>query len=71
MKTHKLKTVVINHIAFNYFYVPIKNDKNGHPRFMVYIMDPDAAAVYEKIFTSFYIEDTIKKFIMEAAENEI
>lgn len=70
MKTHILKTVIINHLTFNYFYVPIKNNKNGDPRFTVYIMDPDGGAVYEKIFTSFYIDGTIKKFL-EEAQNEI
>lgn len=71
MKIHNLKTVIINHIEITYFYIPIKNDKNGNPRYTVYIMDPDGAAVYEKIFTSFYIDGTVKKFLEEAAENEI
>lgn len=70
MKLHDLKTVVINHIAFNYFYTREKNDINGNPRYRVYIMDPDGAAVYEKIFKTYegLIPEAVKRFLEEAQQ---
>lgn len=67
-KIHDLKTVVINHIAINYFYAREKNDVNGNPRYRVYIMDPDAAAVYETIFKCYecQIARRVEIFIEEA-----
>lgn len=64
-KTHDLKTVVINHIAVNYFYTREKNDVNGNPRFRVFIIDPDAPAVYERIFKTYegLISDYVKMFV--------
>ena len=53
VKTHELKTIVVNHIAINYFYTREKNDVNGNPRFRVYIIDPDGGAVYETIFKTY------------------
>lgn len=49
-KDHVLNTVVVDHIAIQYFYTKEKNDINGNSRFRVYIMDPDAPRVYERIF---------------------
>ena len=68
MKLHDLKTVVINHIAINYFYTREKNDVNGNPRYRVYIMDPDAPAVYERIFKTYegLIPEAVKRFLEEA-----
>ena len=48
-KCHALKTVVSDHVAINYFYTREKNDRNGNPRYRVYIIDPDAPTVYETI----------------------
>ena len=62
-KTHDLKTVVVNHIAFNYFYTREKNDVNGNPRYRVYIIDPDGPAVYERIFKTYSVEDSIKNYL--------
>ena len=62
-KTHDLKTVVVNHIAFNYFYTREKNDVNGNPRYRVYIIDPDGPAVYERIFKTYSAEDSIKNYL--------
>ena len=68
MKLHDLKTVIINHIAINYFYTREKNDVNGNPRYRVYIMDPDAPAVYERIFKTYegLIPEAVKRFLEEA-----
>lgn len=62
-KTHDLKTVVINHVAINYFYTREKNDVNGNPRYRAYIIDPEGPAVYERIFKTYNIEDSIINFI--------
>lgn len=66
-KFHDLKTIVIDHMAINYFYTREKNDRNGNPRFKVYIIDPDGSAVYERIFKTYegLIADLIKRFIEE------
>ena len=70
MKTHNLKTVVINHIAINYFYTREKTEKNGNSRYRVYIMDPDAPAVYETIFKCYRYEipEKIERFIEEVEQ---
>ena len=67
-KYHDLKTVVSDHIAINYFYVREKNDTNGNPRFRVYIIDPDAPAVYETIFKTYegLISSHVLAFVEEA-----
>ena len=62
-KTHDLKTVIINHSAINYFYTREKNDINGNPKYRAYIIDPEAPAVYERIFKTYSIEDSIKAFL--------
>ena len=70
-KYHDLKTVVSDHIAINYFYIREKNDANGNPRFRVYIMDPDAPAVYETIFKTYeaLIAAHVRSFVEEAANH--
>lgn len=60
-KTHNLKTIVINHIAINYFYTREKNDANGNPRYRVYIMDPDGPVVYETIAKTY--ESLIPEYV--------
>lgn len=50
MKTCDLKTITVNHVAIQYFYKREKSDVNGNPRFRVYVIDPEAPAVYETIF---------------------
>ena len=62
-KTHDLKTVIINHIAINYFYTREKNDVNGNPRYKVFIIDPEGPAVYERIFKTYCVESSIVNFI--------
>ena len=68
-KIHDLKTVVVNHVSIDYFYVREKCDAYGNPRFRVYIIDPEAPAVYETIFKTYegLIKDHVKMFIEEAA----
>lgn len=65
-KTHELKTVVIDHIAINYFYTRGKNDINGNSRFRVYIMDPDTAIIYETIFKCY--ESQLSEYVRMFAE---
>lgn len=69
-KIHDLKTIVIDHIATNYFYIREKNDVNGNPRYRVYIMDPDGNAVYETIFKTYegLIPERVKKIIEETQQ---
>lgn len=62
-KIHDLKTVVINNLSINYFYEREKNDRNGNPRYRAYIIDPDGPAVYEKIFCTYDLENSIKNFL--------
>ena len=68
MKNHSLKTVIVNHIATDYFYTREKNDTNGNPRYRVYIIDPEAPAVYETIFKCYECEiaERVKIFIEDA-----
>ena len=63
MKTHDLKTVVVNNLSINYFYTREKNDINGNPRFRVYIIDPEGPAVYERIFKTYNLESSIINFL--------
>lgn len=69
-KTHDLKTVVINHIAINYFYTREKRDINGNARFRVYIIDPDAPAVYETIVKTYegLLPEAVKRYVERAGE---
>lgn len=65
LKIYNLKTAIIDYIAINYFYTREKNDINGNSRFRVYIIDPDAPAVYETIFKCYesQIPEYIEMFI--------
>ena len=66
IKTHDLKTVVIDGIAINYFVKKEKNDINGNPRFKVFIIDPDGPAVYETIFKCY--DSQIKAHVISFIE---
>ena len=68
MKTHNLKTIITNGLSINYFYTKEKADKNGNPRFRVYIIDPDGPAVYETICKTYesLICDHVRAFVEEA-----
>ena len=68
IKTHDLKTVIVDGIAIHYFFKKEKNDINGNPRFQVFIMDPDGAAIYETLFKGYdgQIKEYVIRFIEEA-----
>lgn len=65
MKLHDLKTVVVDHSVVQYFYTKEKNDRNGNPRYRIYIIDPDGPAVYETIARTYdgLISEYVKKFV--------
>lgn len=67
MQTHNLKSIVIDSIRYTYFYRREKNDRNGNPRFRLWFIDPDAAAVYEKVVTCY--ECQIDQYIQEVLNN--
>jgi hypothetical protein len=66
-KEHTLKYLIIDNIEIKYFYKREKRDANGNSRFRVYIIDPDAPAVYETIFKCYECEISkrIQRFIKE------
>lgn len=68
-KIHNLKTVVIDNNEFSFFYIRIQCDRCGNSRFRVYIIDPDAPAVYETIFKcqEFQIPARVTAFIETTA----
>ena len=68
MKIRNMKTVVVDCIAVNYFYIRERNDVNGNPRFKVYIIDPDGSAVYERVVKTYegLICDYVRGFVREA-----
>ena len=63
--THDLHTIIVNNNQYQFFYTREKHDRNGNSRFRVYIIDPDAPAVYEKIFKTYegLIVDSVYNFI--------
>lgn len=67
-KIHDLKTVVIDHVAYNYFYIREKNDINGNPRYRAFIIDPDGIAVYERIFKTYCVENSIVNYLEEVLQ---
>lgn len=66
-KIHDLKTAVIDSISINYFYTREKNDINGNPRFKVFVIDPDTAAIYETIFKGY--DSQIKNHVINFIES--
>lgn len=69
MTTHDIKTVIVNHQPINYFYTREKNDRNGNPRYRVYIIDPETPAVYEDIVKTYesLLDDAVKSRIERRA----
>ncbi len=66
---HHLKTVIVNGMAINYFYTKEKSDRNGNPRYTLYIMDPDAPAVYETIVKCYEVQ--IKEHVTSFIESAV
>lgn len=69
-KEHTLKYLITNHIEIKYFYIREKNDRNGNARYRVFIMDPEAPAVYETIFKCYECEiaERVKFFIEDSQQ---
>ena len=71
LKFHDLKNVVVENESalesVSFFYIREKNDINGNPRYRVYIMDPEAPAVYETIFKCYesQIAERVAKMVRE------
>jgi hypothetical protein len=53
MKPYPMKSVVIDHAEYRYFYTVEKLYSNGEGRYRVFIMDPDAPVVYETVIRTF------------------
>ena len=70
IKEYILKYLILNNIEIKYFYKRATRDINGTSRFRVYIIDPDAPAVYETIFKCYesQIPELIKMFIERGGE---
>ena len=70
MKTYDIKTVTVSNIEYKYYYIREKNDRNGNPRYRVYIIDPEALAVYEVIAKTYdgLIKNWVIKFIEGVTE---
>lgn len=70
-KEHTLKYLIINNIEIKYFYKHEKRDINGNSRFRVYIIDPEAPAVYETIFKCYesQIPESVQRYIEREGSN--
>jgi hypothetical protein len=69
MKNYKLKRIVIDGIEYQYFYFVEKYYSNGNGRYRVFILDPDAPAVYETVIKEYI---TLLEYrIKELLENQI
>ena len=64
-KEHSLNYLILDHIEIKYFYIREKNDRNGNARYRVFIIDPEAPAVYETIFKCYECEisERVKNYI--------
>lgn len=69
-KIHDLHHTNANYETINYFYIREKNDRNGNPRYRVFIIDPDGA-VYETVFKCYesQIESRLHRFIEDGEKN--
>ena len=67
-KEHSLKYLILDCIEIKYFYTREKNDRNGNARYRVFIIDPEAPAVYETIFKCYECEiaERVKIYIEDA-----
>ena len=64
-RIHDTKTVLIDGLVISYFYKRVKNDINGNPRFNVFIIDPEAPAVFETTFKCYdsQIKENVIRYI--------
>jgi hypothetical protein len=53
MRTHDLKSVVINGNEYKWFYYLEKVLPSGKSRCQVFILDPDGPAVYQTVIRSY------------------
>lgn len=53
MRTHELKTIVIDCNEFKWFYHIEKVLNSGKCRCQVFILDPDGAAIYQTVMRSY------------------
>ena len=67
MKTYELKSIVIDSIRYTYFYRREKNDRNGNARYRLWFIDPDTAAVYEKVVQCY--ECQLDEYMKEVLNN--
>ena len=70
MKIHSTHNQTVNGISYQYFYLRLKNDVNGNPRYRVFVLDPDGPAAYEKTLCSYEIHADVLALLnrMEAAK---
>ena len=69
MKRHDIKTVIIDHVEYQYFYTVENVYKNGDFKYHVFIMDPESPVIYDVIIKTYvtllpyrvkaFIENTI------------
>ncbi len=69
LKSYELKTAVVGGCDFRFFYIREKNDRNGNPRYKVFIIDPDGPAVHEIIFKGY--ESQLSERVASFIEKEI
>lgn len=72
IKSHNVHMVMCTiencRVPVSYFCKREKHSINGAPRYRVFIIDPDGAAVYEKIFTTYYLKEAIVHYIETKGE---
>lgn len=67
LKTHNLKITRAGYENVSFFYIREKNDVNGNPRYRVFILDTETAAVYETILKCY--ESQIPERVTNLIEN--
>lgn len=70
-KEYQLNYIISDHVEIKYFYKREKSDVNGNSRFKVYIIDPEAPAVYETIFKCYesQIPESVQRYIEREGAN--
>lgn len=71
VKTHYVNGVIVDYEKYNFFYTREKCNANGHPRYKVFIIDPNGGVVHETILTTYLtINEAVKEFLEEATNND-